>query len=173
MATAHAPLKARHLQIALYVIAALIMVDQLSQLLVTVFPFDTRAVRWRVAAFGLAVGYTATLLLADLLVIAAASGLGHRRFLRIWGVLHLIAGLALAAGVAGYVLDIMEVRAMLKPEFRRPFVITSARIALTAVMAAGVCVFALFFLWRSVGRTATRQSVPLLTDRPGDPGARA
>jgi hypothetical protein len=156
----------RQFQLALYAIGVFILVDQGSQLLVGIVPFHPDRANWRFASFSLATGYLSTFLLADMLLIAAASGLGHRRFLRGWSVLHLIKALALAALIPLFLLDMAEMRAMVQAQFQRTIVATAGRTAASAVLAVIVLAFIGIFLWRTTRKPADTRTGPLLVERP-------
>jgi putative flippase GtrA len=156
---------------ALYLVGSLVILDQLTQLVIAILPFHLDQVNWRYAAFGVAIGYLASFLLADLLIIAAASGSGHRRFLRAWGVLHALLGLALLTVLPLYVLDVIVMRAFVRPELEAMVVATSVRHTIVGGLGGVTCFLIAWFLWRGSRTPPRSPAAPLVTIPPADRGA--
>lgn len=127
---------------ALYATAFLILFDQFAELAASLYPFKPDTVQWRFAAYGLAVGRTTTLLLADALVVLAALGLRQGRVVRVWGILHLVFLVPLLAGLVGFGLDALEVRRDLRADAKSPVELASVRAVVVALLAVGYCVWA-------------------------------
>ena len=133
MATPTTP--SRYLFRALYAAAALVLMDQLAELLASTYPFQVGEVKWRFGAFGLFIGRTTTAVIVDMLVLIAAVGLEHRRFLRVWGALHFVVGVLLVAGMAIFSLDVLEMRRSVVPEAAGTLVLASVRAGIVVVAA--------------------------------------
>jgi hypothetical protein len=132
---------------ALYAAAVLVLIDQAAELLASLYPFEVGSVRWRFGAFGLIIGRTTTAVLVDALILIAAVGLGHRTVLRVWGGLHFVVAVPLAAGLVMFLLDTLELRRSVVPEVAGTMVLASARAAIVVVAAlvyaigAGIAAF--------------------------------
>src|SRR5690349_10414084 len=89
----------RFLGAALYLVAALVIVDQVGELLIALRPWELGSPHWRFGAFGLAAGRMTILVLIDGVLVIAAALRGNVLLLRIWAVVHFVVGLALAAAL--------------------------------------------------------------------------
>ena len=132
---------------ALYAAAVLVLIDQAAELLASLYPFEIGSVRWRFGAFGLIIGRTTTAVIVDALVLIAAVGLGHRAVLRVWGGLHFVVAVPLAAGLVMFLLDTLELRRSVIPDVAGTMVLASARAAVVVLAAviyaigAGIATF--------------------------------
>ncbi len=134
-------LVAKPVLVAAYVAAILILADQAAEFIVSVYPPRLGAVDWRFAAYGLLIGRTTALVVADLLVQLAAVGLGHRRVLRASVVAHAVVGLLLLLGLAGFALDALQLRRSLQPGGP----VTLETLELASAQAAGIVVLGLAY----------------------------
>lgn len=150
--------QARYVFSALYAAAALILVDQLGELLVSLHPFHPEAVQWRFGAYGLVLGRTTTLLIADVTVVLAALGLGHPRVVQAWGVVHLVLGAVLLLGLMGFVLDAVQLRRELAARTPGGVVVQAARALVIGLLAVVYCIWA---AWAAIrGRGGPGQAAP-------------
>lgn len=143
----------------LYLLGALILLEQASELVVTLWPLHPEEAPWRFGAVGLTLGRTTAFLFADALIGIAAFARGDWRFLRVWGWLHLALGAAVAAVLLGFALDVLTVRRAATGDRRRNVELTSLR-----ALLVGLAVVVLFF-------RAGWVMVRLRGKRAGQPGA--
>ena len=129
----------RLLGAALYLVAGLVLVDQVSELLVSLRPWDLGRPHWRFGAFGLITGRATILVLLDAMVIAGAGLRGNVLLLRAWAVVHLVAGLALAAAIVLFALDTVQIRGTVTPAAIGGFQAQAARAALTSSLLVLFC----------------------------------
>ncbi|MBX3146089.1 MAG: hypothetical protein KF785_04920 [Gemmatimonadales bacterium] len=148
----------------LYAAAGLVIVDQLAELTIGLYPFRAGEVHWRFGAFGLATGRATVLILVDALLLVAALGLGHRGFVRVWSVIHLVFGLLFLGGVAIFSLDVLEIRRTVRPEGMESFLLAASRAAVMVLISVVFCFWAGIAGWRSSSRAkqAERRSGPVL-----------
>lgn len=145
------------LQVGLYLIAAMVLLDQITQLAVTVYPFRISQVQWRIAAFGLAFGFSTSVLVSDLLIFWAAAGLDHRRVGRWWAALHLVFAVVMGALLGNFVLDMVEVRSILPAEAFRPLGVNAVRATLMALLMIGYCLFVFLYARRRFPEAEARE----------------
>jgi hypothetical protein len=145
----------RYLFRSLYLAALLIVFDQVAEVIASTYPFRASSPEWRFGLYGLLATRTSPLVLADAFFLLAAAGLGHRTFLRGWGVIHFVAALVVAAGLAGFALDYLELRNTVRPEFAGTVLAASTRAASMGLLAVGYCLVIGFFAWRA-GRLRER-----------------
>ncbi|MDX2056879.1 MAG: hypothetical protein SFV24_03690 [Gemmatimonadales bacterium] len=161
----HDPRRVRHLFAALYLAAGLILVDQTAETVAAILPIRADDPQWRFGAFGLAVGHTTALLVADVLMLTAAVSLDHRRFLRGWGLLHLPIALLLAATTVVFLLDAVQLRAAIQPAARSAVTLQAARASLVGSLVALFCLATAVVSWRST--RASARGPGILIDQPG------
>ncbi len=143
---------ARFVFLALYAAAGLVIVDQLAELAIGLYPFRAGEVHWRFGAFGLATGRATVLILVDALLLVAALGLGHGGFVRFWSVIHMVLGLIFLGGVAIFSLDVLEIRRTVRPEGMQSFLLAAARAAVMVLISVVFCFWAGIAGWRSSKR---------------------
>jgi hypothetical protein len=159
-------LVAKPVLVAAYAAAILILVDQAAEFVVSVYPPRLAAVEWRFAAYGLLIGRTTALVVADLLVQLAAVGLGHRRVLRASVVVHAVAGLFLLVGLGGFALDALQLRRSLQPGGP----VTLESLELASAQAAGIVVLGLVYcVVVAVAAHRAAQAMPKPMSSPADP----
>jgi hypothetical protein len=123
----------------LYLLGALIILEQASELVVAMIPTNLASPSWRFTAVSLAFGKVTPLLFADALIGMAAFGRGDWTFVRIWGWLHIAFAVVLAALLVAFGLDALTFRRVAGPE-RRPEI---ERLTIrAALVGAAVIVFA-------------------------------
>ena len=133
MITSHA---VRRLLALLYLAGLLVLADQLADLAATVLaqPWLPGQANWRFGAFGLLMTRASVFLIADVMLFAAAIGLGHRRVLRGLGMLHLLLTLLLLAGLGSFILDWLQMRARMPNTGARSFDLAGIRAAAMAAL---------------------------------------
>ncbi len=162
-ATALAPgATPRFLFAALYAAAIVVLLDQAAELFASLYPFSLGDLQWRFGAFGLLVGRTTTAVLVDALVFLAATGLGHWRLLRAWGLVHLIAAALLAVGMGAFSLDVVELRRKAAPEVVGTFDLAAGRAAIVVLAVVIFCIWAGVVLLRTPRRAGSKSSDGLL-----------
>lgn len=159
--TSGARVPSKYIFAALYATALFIIADQLSELVVALYPFNYGDVNWRFGAFGLATGRATTFVLVDGFVLIAALGRGHVGFIRFWGALHVLVAAALVAALVVFALDAVEIRQLVNPEGRSGVQVVSARAAVMAVSAA------IFCTWLGVAGIRAAQSSKSRPDQAG------
>jgi len=125
----------------LYVAALMVLIDQSSELVASMYPFRTSDVQWRFGAYGLIVGRTTTMVLVDIMLIVAAAGLRHRLVVRAWGLLHFLVAATILVGLTMFVLDALELRRVVRPEAATTVQLAAGRAALVALVAVVYCVW--------------------------------
>jgi len=124
----------------LYIGALVLFLDQLAILGASVYPAALDSVQWRFGSVGLAAGRATPFLICDLLFLSAGVLAGHRWFLRALGVLHVFVALVILAGVAGFILDTLEIRQMLPLETRQQAMASAIRAVVALVAVSIFCV---------------------------------
>lgn len=126
----------RKLPALLYLGAAFVLIDQATILLAAAFPAEIGSPQWRFGVVGLAAGRFSPLLLADLMVVAAATLGGHLRALRVLGAIHLVLPLLLLGLTANFALDAVQVRRTLPVRSQQSMVPAAIRAAILLVVLA-------------------------------------
>ncbi len=171
--TADDPRTRRFLSL-LYLAGLFIMADQVIDVIATLLanPVRPDAVAWRFGVFGLLATRATTLLVADVMVFAAALGLGHSMMLRILGALHLLLAAAVAAALVVFALDTVQIRRLVIDRAARGFDSAAVRAALAAVLGIVILGWAGIAALRA-GRTSSgkhRRPVALLIEEePSEP----
>lgn len=148
----------RFIFIALYVAAVVVLLDQVAELVASLYPFRIEQIQWRFGAFGLIVGRTTTAVIVDALVFLAALGLGHRGVLRAWGGLHFVLAALLIGGLAVFTLDALELRRTVAREAADTFVLAAGRAAVVVAAAVVYCIWAAIAAFRTANWGGPRAS---------------
>ena len=162
----------RRLLSLLYVAALVILVDQSLDLMSAVWPIRGGLATWRFGTFGLATARLEFLALADALALVTALYLGHRRLIVVLGVLHLLIGLFLAAGLGLFLLDGLQIRRAMQPERVRELEIAGLRTVMLGGMACLACLAVAVAVWRTrqvEAKSAKPREGFLVTGAPGAP----
>jgi hypothetical protein len=120
---------------SLYLVAAVIVIDQAFDWIGIIQPLRSGLATWRFGAFGTAIGRLGPLAIADSLLLSAALLLDHRRMLLSLCVLHGLISLGLAGGFSLFLLDGLEIRRLLTPVQGREVLIAAARTLATGAVA--------------------------------------
>lgn len=172
-------IRSRYVFAALYLVAVFIIVDQLAELAINLYPGTTPSdtvigrslgdARWRFAAFGLLVGRATALIMADGLLIAAALGLGHRGFLASWAWLHWVIGGVLLLVLVLFGLDALEVRLNVSPAAKTAFFLAAGRAGFMAILAVVYCGVGGWLAFRATRRQTKAEAAPALVVRGSAP----
>jgi len=141
--------EARRLWSLLYLAALVILLDQVSDLIGTVWPLRFELARWRVGVFGLGIAKLEFVALADAMILAAAVLLQQRKVIYALGVVHFLIGIALLGGLALFSLDTFQIRPLMQLGRTRELDIAAAR----TVVLTGVTVIACFLVTRAAWRS--------------------
>ena len=154
----------------LYLAGSVVLADQAADLTATLLANNATPsiANWRFGAFGLLVSRTSVLVVADVMLFAAAIGLGHRRVLRVLGALHLAIAVLLLGGLVLFTLDWLQVRSRVRAEAMGSFDLAALRAAVIVVLALGAAGWAGLTSLRATERSRSRSSrredaAPLLT----------
>ncbi len=155
------PGSARGLLSVCYVLAALIILDQVTDLAVTLYPFHPDQLSWRLAAYGIGMRRTTWVLVADALVIATATGLEQPRVLYALSMVHGVAAILLVVGLGLFTLDTVQFRGSVRSEALPTVYLAAGRIGLLVPALVGFSIWAMVRLRRmGGGRTRTKRRGP-------------
>ena len=143
--------QARRLIRLLYVIALVIVVDQVTELLTLTWPLRPGLASWRFGTLGLAMAKLEFLALADAAALAAGFLLGHRKVLLTLAGLHLLFALAVGTAVGLLILDTVQLRTAVRPEATPAFDMTALRTLVMSLMALLASLTVAVLLWRARG----------------------
>lgn len=130
----------------LYAVAALLFVVPILDFFLSVPPAELSNVQWRFAAVGLFSGYTLTPILGIAMALVLSAMLKQYRFQRILVIACLTIGIGLLTLTAGFLLDMLQVRATVPRDGRAAFNSATNRAILKHVVSGGVLIF---MGWRS------------------------
>jgi len=123
----------------LYALALLLFVQPFAETASASWPPRLDEVGWRFAAVGILYTMLPTLLFALLIAATAAYLLGHRTGLRIIGVVALVFAVAVVLLTAGFVLDAVQLRRIVRPEARGGYDLASVKAIIAALVAVVGC----------------------------------
>jgi len=141
--------QARRLLPLLYIAAALILFDQVLDVVGGVWPIHPTLLNWRVGTFGVSLARLEFIALADALAVATALYLDHRKVLAVLGILHALVGVVLVAGMALFTLDVLQLRRVMRPERVRQLDVAAIRTLSLAGAAALACLIFPISVWRT------------------------
>jgi hypothetical protein len=142
----------------LYLAAAVILLDQAAILAASIYPPAADSVNWRFGAVGLAAGRATPFLLADLLMLGAAMFAGHRGFLRVLAVVHVLVAVGLLAALGMFVLDTLEIRQLIPLDARRQALASAARAAIALLAVVLYCLIVAVRVIRATPPRSTARS---------------
>ena len=143
----------------LYLAAIVILLDQAAILAASIYPVAASSVNWRFGAVGLFAGRATPFLLADLLLLAAGMFAGHRGFLRVLAVLHVLFAVLLLGALGMFVLDTLEIRQLLPLDARAQALASAVRAAIALLAVAAYClVIAVRVIRSTPPRSAARSA---------------
>ena len=146
---------------ALYPVGILLTLVPLVDLGLRVFPPKFGTVQWRFATLGLLAGNLGTVLLGLGLIGLLAALAGHRTVLRVLGIVSLIGGVLLVAGLGMFTLDALQVRRTANPQFLQALTVSSIGALFTGFLA----LIALFSI--GLGALTATKGAPRRTTAPG------
>lgn len=146
---------------ALYPIGPLLAFASVADPVIRMYPAHPSVVMWRFGAVGVLSEGTVGFLFGVSWIIGIAALLDHRRTARTLSALTLLLGLVLAAVLALFVLDALQVRASVQPQFKQTFDLS----VLKATLFLGLCVPVALVIgiagWRSTrGRAVVASARP-------------
>jgi hypothetical protein len=141
--------KSRPLIASGYFIAAFVIVTASSDLLMRLLPLRAGETSWRMGAVGLASGTAPTLLTGLFIAVVTALVLGHRWVMRSFAVASVVAAVAILVVVPFFALDILEMRALVRPEGKTAYDMTVVRAVLALVFTAAALVWMGVAGWKS------------------------
>jgi hypothetical protein len=150
---------------AIYPVGFLLTTVPLVDIALRVFPpkFDT--VQWRFAAVGLLAGNLGTVLLGLALIGLIATLVGQRKVLKVLGIVAMVAGVLLVAALGMFVLDALQVRRTVNPNFKQALTVSS----MGALFTGGLGIISLFSLgvgaWVASKVVARRPAAAAATGR--------
>jgi hypothetical protein len=143
----------------LYLAAAVILLDQAAILAASIYPVAAGSVNWRFGAVGLAAGRATPFLLADLLLLGAAMFAGHRGFLRVLAVVHVLVAVGILAALGMFVLDTLEIRQLIPLAGRGQAIASAVRAALALLAVVLYCFIVAVRVFRATPpRSAVRSA---------------
>jgi hypothetical protein len=124
----------------IYPVGLLLTLVPLVDIALRVFPpkFDT--VQWRFAAVGLLAGNLGTVMLGLALTGLIATFVGHRKVLKVLGIVSMVGGVLLVAALGMFLLDALQVRRTVNPNFKQALTVSS----IGALFTGGLGIIALF-----------------------------
>jgi hypothetical protein len=138
----------------LYFIAALFIATPLMDFAGTVWPLRLGNVQWRFGALGLLSGFLLTPMLGVILASIAASSLGHRRTLRVIGMLSAALSVVILLVIAAFTLDTLQLKASVPAENQRAFVAAGGKAMLKYITSL------VGFLWLGLGIMKAGKDTP-------------
>ena len=135
-----------------YFVALLMVVPPVVDFGLNVLPWRPGQIQWRYGAVGLVSGFLMTTVLGAAMVAGLAAWFGHRWIQRITGILWLISGGLLVLACAGFMLDMLQLRAEVPVEQRWTFDVAGIKAALKNLAGAAA------LLW--LGIVAVRSTRP-------------
>ncbi|HEX9564568.1 MAG TPA: hypothetical protein VF981_11380 [Gemmatimonadaceae bacterium] len=120
----------------LYFVAALLCVMPVIDFVMSIGSPQPGNVQWRFATVGLLSGYTLTPILGVAIAMGVATAAEHAKVQRVLAWLSLIAAIGLLILLAGFALDVIQLRASIPADGQAAFRSASGRAALKHVLAA-------------------------------------
>ncbi|HEX5581482.1 MAG TPA: hypothetical protein VFX39_07900 [Gemmatimonadaceae bacterium] len=140
----------RPLYVALYAVAAALILPSLMEFMLVSFPYRMGSVQWRFGAIGLMFNSVLASPIIGLTVAAfAAVQLGHRTTARIISIVALVIALVLLVALPFFLLDFFQLRAMVNPAQKRAFDLTSLKATLTGALMFITALFVAIGTWRA------------------------
>lgn len=151
--------RARRLLALFYVAGLLLLIDQASEILATMYPAKIGVLTWRFGAVGLILGRVSSFLIADVLILCAAIALGHRAVVRGLAWLHLVLAVGIAAVLVLFALDTVQVRLTVQPGARRGVYLAVARTLGIGLLTIATLLTTWLVSLRATAKPRTRQPV--------------
>jgi hypothetical protein len=125
----------------LYAVAALLIIVPVLDFFLSVPPAELSSVQWRFAAVGLLSGYTITPILGVAMLFVLSAMLKQRTVQRVLVIACLTSGVGLLMLTAGFLLDMMQVKANIQRDGLAAFNSAANRAIVKHVLSGGVLIF--------------------------------
>lgn len=135
-------LRQRNLLTALYPVLAIVILNQLADIAITVLPASTSEPTWRFGATGFIVGTMPTIAIATMLILALAAILDHRITARWVGIWAISFAVIVAIAVVSFGLDALQVRRMVREELKANFDDASLKSLVVAILFVPTTIWA-------------------------------
>lgn len=119
-------LNRRPVLMAVYPVAALLVLVPTIEVTAGAWPFQTSELSWRFGVGGILLKTLVTPLLGTLLAMVAGTLLGHRRTVRALAVLCLLAAVLTVGLAAMFSMDFLQLRSIVDPRMRTAMTVASA-----------------------------------------------
>ncbi len=131
----------RPLLLAVYPVAALVVVTPLFDLVSSALPLQPGSTQWRYGFLGLLGNFILTPLLGAVMASFAAAALDQRKVLKVLSTLYAVISAALLAAMAFFILDVLQLRGQIQTamqgEFRTGALISIGKY-LAGILALGI-----------------------------------
>lgn len=142
----------------MYAVGVLVVLAVIADPFLRVWPFQPGLVRWRFAAVGFFSNSLIGVLFGMIWMIGVAILLDHRRAVRVFAALTVFLSVVVATVLLFFVLDMLQLRASVNPEFLPSFDVTVVKTIATLVIATPVIFAAGIAAWISA-RVGKRSEV--------------
>lgn len=129
-------LNRRPVLLAVYPVAALIVLAPTIEVVAGAWPFQPGELSWRFGVGGIVLKSLVTPLLGIMLAMAAGVALEHRRVVRALGVVCLLVAVATVLTAAMFTLDFLQLRSIVDPRMKGGMTVASGTALLMAVLIA-------------------------------------
>jgi hypothetical protein len=130
---------ARPVLAAAYPMAALLVLVPALEVTAGAWPFQPGDLSWRFGILGIVLKTLVTPVLGITLAMAVAALLEHRRLVRALAALSFVLAAVTAAGAVLFLMDFLQLRAMVSPATRQGMQVASFTALLLAALVAPVC----------------------------------
>ena len=130
-----APLRARLWLPSVYLLALLLVAVPIIETVAGGWPPRPGEVSWRFGTLGIFASFLGTLFLGIFIGAVTAHLLGHRPVVRALGIVSVALATILAVALAGFILDYIQLRRMVRPELTGKFDVESLKASTTALTA--------------------------------------
>ncbi len=148
---------------ALYPVGPLLALSSVADTILRILPFKLGNLTWRFGAVGLVSEGVVGLLFGAICTIGVAAILNDRRTARALSVLMALGGVVLAAVLAFFLLDALQVRAGVQAQLKTAFDISVAKAAFMVGISSPIALVIGIAGWRSTrpqGVVATARPAP-------------
>lgn len=127
--------RTRPLLMALYLVAAALLLPSLMEFMLVSFPYRPGAAQWRFGAVGLLFNSVlASPIIAFAVAAFAAVQLGHRTVARVIAIIAFVIAALLVIAGPFFVLDFLQLRAQVNPQMKRAFDLTTLKATITGML---------------------------------------
>ncbi len=111
----------RSLLAALYPVIAVLVINQLIDVAISITPMDFSAITWKYGAAGFLIGAMPTVALGTMLALALNALLDHKLAARVLGIWAILFAVIVALAVLSFGLDALQVRRLVREEQKPGF----------------------------------------------------